>query len=230
MEIKIEYIVALIGAGGTVLAAILGALIAGGYISKMFNRNVLPLFRTYSDERHDAHKLMRRAKESIYFVVSIGDELLKKYEKQMKSYLKRGIELKFLIHEEAKYFELESFINGSLEIDKDGPMDARNETMEKIRILKKDYPGLIEIVEFPLFFSASYIGVDIDAEKSPATNEWPSSSLIQVMLYQYRVPAKDSPITYFTPKANRELFESTAESIIAMWDNAVEREREKNKG
>lgn len=226
MEIKIEYIVALIGAGGTVLAAILGALIAGGYISKMFNRNVLPLFRTYSDERHDAHKLMRRAKESIYFVVSIGDELLKKYEKEMKSYLRRGVKLKFLIHEEAKYFELEDYINGSLEVDKEESIDSRNAAMEKLRLLKKKDSTLVEIRESSLFFSASYIGIDI--EKKQTTDEWPSSSIIQVMLYQYEVQANNCPITYFTPETNRNLFESTAESIIAMWDNAVE--REKNKG
>ncbi|MCH5353759.1 MAG: hypothetical protein J1E06_09875 [Acutalibacter sp.] len=228
MEIKMEYIVALIGAGGTVLAAILGALIASGFVSQMFKRNVLPLFRTYSDKKHDVHRLMRGATENIYFVVSLGDQLLKKYGEKMQSYLERGVKLKFLIHEESKYLELENYINDCPKSDDKKLIDDRNEVLDILRGLKQKYPKLVEIRESSLFFSASYIGIDI--EENLITNERPSSSIIQVMLYQYEVQAKNSPITYFTPKTNRDLFESTAESILKMWNAATKLEMNKKGG
>lgn len=214
-----EYISALIEACGVVLGAVLGALIAGGYISKMFKSNLLPLFQTYSDEKHDVNNLMRKATENLYIVVSIGDRLLDKYENQILSYLKRGVKLKFLIHEKTKFFEMENYINASSQLNENDYIDYRNKALEILRGFKRNYPKLVEIREFPLIFSASYIGVDI--EENLITNEWPSHSMIQVLLYQYNVKTKDSPITYFSPKANRELFRRTAQCILDMWDVAT---------
>lgn len=215
-----EYISALIEACGVVLGAVLGALIAGGYISKMFKSNLLPLFQTYSDEKHDVHRLMRKATENIYIVVSVGDKLLSKYEKRILSYLKRGVKLKFLMHEKAKFLELENYINASSKLDENDYTDYRNKALEILWAFKRNYPELVEIRESSLIFSASYIGIDI--EENLITNEWPSHSMIQVLLYQYHVKPKDSPITYFYPKANRELFRRTAQCIFDMWDAATE--------
>ena len=215
-----KYVPAWIEAFGVVLGPVLGALIAGGYISKMFKRDVLPLFQTYSDEKHDAHKLMRKATENIYIVASIGDRLLEKYERKMRSYLKRGVKLKFLMHEKAKFFELESYIHADTKPDEDSYVKDRTKALETLMGLKRNYPELVEIREFPLIFPASYIGIDI--EENIITNEWPSHSMIQVMLYQYNVKTKDSPITYLSPKTNRKLFQRTAQCILEMWDIAAE--------
>ena len=213
-----DYISATIEACGGIIAAILGALIAGGYISKIFKSDVLPQFHTYSNKSHNAHKIMRKAEENIYFVISIGDRLLKKHEEQMRMYLKKGVKLNFLIHAEAQYYELEKYINAPSKFDINFYQEIRKETLEKLWQLEQGFPKLVEIREFHSFFSASYIAIDI--EEDVATNRWPPHSIIQMMLYQYGVTAEGSPITYFSPKSNYPLFHSTAKCILDMWESA----------
>lgn len=85
-----EYIPSIIQAVAAIISSVLGAFIAAGYISKIFKTNLSPLFRTYSDNRHDAHKIMRTAKNSIYIVAAVGDQFLEKYEKHIEKYLKKA--------------------------------------------------------------------------------------------------------------------------------------------
>lgn len=58
-----EYIPSLIEAIGGIVASVLAAFIAAGYVSKVFNRNIAPLFLTYSDKKHNVGKILRRAKK-----------------------------------------------------------------------------------------------------------------------------------------------------------------------
>lgn len=211
-----EYILALIEACGGILGAVLGALIAGGYISRTFKGNVLPLFRTYADKKHDAHKMMRKAQKNIYIVASIGDQLLEKHEKQIQAYLNKGIELRFLIHNADLHYELEKYIGVHNDFDREYYTQIRSRTIEKLLKLKQDFPNLVKIQEFNLFYTASYIAIDI--EEDIITHKWPAHSMIQVMLYQYGIVAEECPITYFSPKVNQKLFENTAQCILNMWD------------
>lgn len=211
----VEYISSIIEAGGGIVGSVAGAFIAAGYIGKAFKANIAPQFRTYSDEKHDVHKLMRTAKNSIYIVASIGDQLLEKHEKRIWGYLKKSVRLHFLIQKKPQYYELEHYINANNDFTDEHYDLVRNSALEKLKRLQTEFPTQVEIREFPFFLSASYIGIDI--EEDVATNSWLSHAIIQVMLYQYAVPSKMCPITYFSFKDNRELFKSTANCISEMW-------------
>lgn len=210
-----EYISSIIEAGGGIISSVAGAFIAAGYIGKAFKANIAPQFRTYSDEKHDVHKLMRTAKKSIYIVAAIGDQLLEKHEKRISGYLKKGVRLHFLIQKKPQYYELEHYINANNDFTDEHYDFVRNSVLEKLKRLQTEFPTQVQIREFPFFLSASYIGIDI--EEDIATNSWLPNAIIQVMLYQYAVPAQMCPITYFSFKDNRELFKSTANCISEMW-------------
>lgn len=216
---NMEYISSIIEAVGVIIGSCLGALIAAGYIGKAFKSNITPLFRTYSDKSHNAHKIMCKAKNTIHIVAAIGDQLLETHETRILRYLKRGVKLYFLIQETSRYYELEHYINANTLFLDDHYDYVRNSTLAKLKKIQTEFPDLVEIREFPLFLSASYIGIDIDDN---CTNSWPSHATIQVMLYQYAVEAHMCPITYFSYKDNQELFKSTASSILDMWSNGNE--------
>ena len=212
-----EYISSITEAGGGIVGSVASAFIAAGYIGKAFKANIAPQFRTYSDEKHDVHKLMRTAKNNIYIVASIGDQLLEKHEKRISGYLKKGVKVRFLIQKKPQYYELEHYINANQDFTDEHYALVRNSALKKLKRLQMEFPTRVEIREFPFFLSASYIGIDI--EENIATNSWLSNAIIQVMLYQYAVPAQKCPITYFSFKDNRELFKSTANCILEMWSN-----------
>ncbi len=211
-----EYISSIIEASGGIVGSAVGAFIAAGYIGKAFKNNITPQFRTYSDEKHDVHKIMRRAKNSIYIVAAIGDQLLEKQEKRIPEYLKKGIQLRFLIQEKPQYYELEHYINASRDFTDEYYDLVRESALEKLKKIQAAFPTQVEIKEFPFFLPASYIGIDI--EEDIATNSWLPHAIIQVMLYQYAVAAQMCPITYFSFKDNQELFKSTANCILEMWN------------
>lgn len=214
-----EYIPSIIQAVAAIISSVLGAFIAAGYISKIFKTNLSPLFRTYSDNRHDAHKIMRTAKNSIYIVAAVGDQFLEKYEKHIEKYLKKGISIRFLMQTEKQFYELEYYINANNKFDKQYYKQVREKSLNTLKSLKSKFPNQVEIKEFNSFFSASYIGIDI--EQNLATMQFPAHAIIQVMLYQYGVTAKKCPITYFSLNYNQDLFESTANSILEMWNDGT---------
>lgn len=219
-----EYIPSLIEAIGGIVASVLAAFIAAGYVSKAFNRNIAPLFRTYSDKKHDVGKMLRKAKKNIYIVASIADQLLVAQEQQIRANLKKTIKiygkneklkLYVLILGKSQYYELEKYINKNHKLSVEEYTHLRETTLEKFKKIQEDFPEQVEIREFHSFLSASYIGVDIDDEY-PDTRVMPDA-IIQVMLYQYGVTAQSCPITYFSFKENEALFRSTSDSICDMW-------------
>ena len=70
------------------------------------------LIHTYSDMNHDVRKVIRRAKKSVYIVVTIGNHLLEEIEDDLRVCLKKGINVYFLMHNEEKAHELKKYING----------------------------------------------------------------------------------------------------------------------
>lgn len=211
-----EYISSIIEASGAIVASSLSAFIAAGYIGKAFKSNITPQFHTYSDKKHDIHKMLRKAKNNIYIVTSIGDRFLEKYEKRISEYLKKGVQLHFLIQQKTQYYELEHYINANQDFTNEFYDFIRKSVLEKLKKFQTEFPNQVEIKEFPFFLSASYIGIDI--EEDITTNNWLPHSAIQVMLYQYAVATRMCPITYFSFKDNQELFESTANCILEMWN------------
>lgn len=220
----VEYIPSLIEAIGGIIASVLAAFIAAGYVSRAFNRNIAPLFLTYSDKKHDVGKILRKAKRNIYLVASIGDQLLASQEQRIRELLKKTIKvcgkservkLYVLIQGESQYYELEKYINASHKLSDEEYAKLRVTTLEKFKKIKEDFPNQVEIREFHSFLSASYIGIDID-DGVPNTIVMPDA-IIQVMLYQYDVTAQSCPITYLSFKENEALFRSTSHSIYEMW-------------
>ena len=207
----------LIEAIGTIVAAGVGAFIAGDYISKVFKRDIAPKFQKYADKRHDASSIMNKAEESIYIIVSIGDQLLKKHEDDFKSYLKSGVRLKFIIHKEEKYYELEEFINSDVRTKRGFYSQIRRETIDKLRKLKQGHKGLVEIREFDSILTVSYIGVDIEGDG----DKWRRSAMIQLMPYQYKVQTRNNPIIRVTPKENLVHFETAKKCIIDIWKKGM---------
>ncbi len=212
-----EIAASIIQAVGTIVAAI----IAAGYIGRSFEKSLSSLLVTYSDQKHNAHKMMRWAKENIYVVAGVGDQFLEKYKDELEGYLKKGVKLRFLIQAPIQYYEFEQYINSKKKPDYLHYFEVRESTLRMLNRLRTknsgEYADKIEIREFPSFLTASYIGVDI--EKSDFSSKWHPHAVIQVMLYQYNVEARNSPITYFSYKNNKSLFESTADSILEMWND-----------
>lgn len=220
-----EYIPSLIEAFGGIVASVLAAFIAAGYVSKSFNHNIAPLFFTYSDKKHSAGKILRRAKNNIYIVASIGDQLLESQEQKIRQCLKKTIrvcgkteklKLYVLIQGESQYYELENYINANNPLSHNEYAQLRATTLEIFKKIQEDFPNQVEIREFHSFLSASYIGIDI-IDQYPDSKVMPDA-IIQVMLYQYGIAADSCPITYFSFKENEALFKSTSDSICDMWE------------
>ena len=125
----------------------------------------------------------------------------------------------FLMQTKKQYYELEYYINANNEFDKQYYKQVREKSLNTLKNLKSKFSNQVEIKEFNSFFSASYIGIDI--EQDLVTMQFPVHAIIQVMLYQYGVTAEKSPITYFSLNYNQDLFESTANSILEMWNDGT---------
>lgn len=198
---------------GTIVAAGVGAFIAGDYVSKAFKRDISPKFQKYADKDHDVSSIMNKAVESIYIIMSIGDHLLEKHEDDFKSYIKSGVKLNFIVHEAKRYYELEDYINCDVEKRKEFYSQIRKNTLEKLRKLRQGHEKLVEIREFDSILTVSYIGVDIESD----SGKWRRSAMIQLMPYQYRVQTKNNPIIRITPKENIVHFETVKTCITDIW-------------
>ena len=206
----------IIEAGGTIIAAISGAIITGLFARGIVKNDVPALIHTYSDKSHDVRKVIRRAKTSIYIVVTIGNHLLNEIEKDLRASLKKGINVYFLMHNEEKGHELKEYIN-SCEVDIKYTKDKINEVYTILRRLKKGRPsGRIVVKSSSLNFTASYVAIDI--ENAIYGGKIPPHALIQIMLYQYGVQAADSLLDCLSPRKDQEeVFRNTAKCISDMW-------------
>ena len=194
---------------GTVVAALIAALFA----HKIVKDNVSPYFHSYSDITHDLRDITQKAKSDIFIAVAVGDRLLEKYAFELEERLKAGISIRYLLLDVSRFQELEQYMHG-----KNIDVSIHRQVLEILRRWKEKYPTLIDIRIFHDFMSASYIGVDIwpNAANSPVF----PSSVIQTMLYQYRIPAAECPITYLSPKSDMKHYKSTVSCIKTMWRDA----------
>ncbi len=204
-----QIVSAFIQAGGTIIAAICAALFAKSIVKE----SIKPLFKSYSDKSHDLSDLTQNAVNDIFIIVAIGNRLLEKYLSEFESKIKDGIHFRYLLLDMERYKELEIYMNDEL-----SNSDEYVQVLQKLLKLQSDYPNLVEIRTFHGFMSASYIGIDI----CPETENLHilSSSIIQAMLYQYRVQAKNSPITYISPKSDEKCYRSTVSCMKEMWRDA----------
>lgn len=211
----------IIQAGGTIIAAVSGAFVTGMFAKGIVKNDVPVLIHTYSDKNHDVHKVIKRAKKSIYIVVTIGNHLLEEIEDDLRMCLKKGINVYFLMHNEERGHELKEYINGC-ELAIDHTKYRINEAYTILRRLKKDrLSGRIIVKPSSMNFTASYIAVDID--NAIQDGEIPPHALIQIMLYQYGVRSENSFLDCLSPKGSQEeVFRSTAKCISEMWNKGGE--------
>ena len=205
-----EIIAAIISAVGTIAAAFIAVLFAG----KIVKEESRSYFHSYSDKTHNVADIIEKAQSDIFIVVIVGDRFLNKYKKKLEKCLSSGIEVRYLLANKKGFHEQEDYMSGA-DVDEKVYMNV----LKKLNKLKKKYPDLLDVRAFHTFLTASYIGIDI---WPPPPHSTLPNSVIQIMLYQYHVLAENSPITYLSPKADKNHYTSTVDSIKAMWESAEE--------
>lgn len=203
-----EIIAAIIGSCGVIIAAVIAALGA----RKIVKESVNSRFHSYSDKSHDVKSLLAQAQNDVCVVVAIGDKFFEKYKKDLIKLLKKGIRIRYLILEKNKFIEIERYLH-----DEDVDISFRDEVVDGLLEVKKEYKYLFEIRAFHSIMTASYICTDIFLPD----REFITSSGIQIMLYQYKTKPKTSPITFLSPKTDEKEFSTTVQCIKRMWDDAT---------
>lgn len=206
-----EIVSAFIQSGGVIIAAVIAAFFAKNIV----NETVKPLFLSYSDKSQELRNLTQNAVNDIFVIVAIGNRLLDKYLFEFECKLDAGIRFRYLLLDRQRYKELALYMHGEINDDDNAEYVQVLQTLLK---LQAKYPGLVEIRIFHGFMPASYIGIDTCPEM--AKSHILSSSVIQTMLYQYRVPAKNSPITCISPKSDEKCYRSTVSCMKEMWKDA----------
>lgn len=204
-----EIIGALIETCGVVSAALIAAFGAKKIVKDSINTR----FSSYADQSHDVTDLFVRSQNDVFIVAAVGDVFLKKYLGRIKKLLNRGIHIKYLLLTESLLQTLENYI-----CEKDVDISFREGVIDNLKALKEEYKDLFEVREFDSQMTASYICIDILSD--PSSFHFLSSSVIQIMLYQYGVRAEKSPITYISPKNDEKEFRTTVNSIMKMWRDA----------
>ncbi len=209
-----------VGASGSIIAAIIttvgtiiAAIIATKGAKKIVKESMNSRFRTYGDKSHDVTDILAHSQNDVFFAAVIGDKFIKEYFEYIKKLLSRGIKVRYLLLAKDKLKEELCYIHGE-EIN----MDYREDVIRSLNELKLQYRDLFEWREFDLFMTESYVCVDIML--NPPTQKYISSSVIQTMLYQYKTPTKESPITYISPKTDEKEFLTTVQCIKRMWEDS----------
>lgn len=205
---------AVIQAAGTIAAALIAALWA--------NRIVKGIkFHSYSDAPGNIHSVLKKARSDIFIITAVGDNLLKISERTLDRCLRSGIHVRFLLLNLDRFHEVENYLHGKCAKDE----RAFSGVLETLSRLQQKYPDGLEIRLFSGYMTASYIGIDtcLDPRRDPAL----FSPFIQVMLYQYRVRAHDSPIFYYYEKTDKDQYDLTADSMRTMWEDAGVRLRQR---
>lgn len=203
---------ALIQTAGTLIAALITALFA----RKIVSESIRPFFQSYSDKSHDMRDITRKARSDILVVTSVGDKLLEKFESEFQRKLQANMKFRYLFLSGERFDEMEWYLHGQDAKDRTG----HNNVIRTLKRLQEKYPELVEARVFSGFLTASYICADIWPD--PSLGAVLPSSIVQAMLYQYRVHAKDSPITYFSPKMDRTHYDTIVASIKSMWDEGTD--------
>lgn len=200
-------IVSIIGALGTIIAAYVGA----GYVSKTINKTAEAYFFNYSEKGRDLHDVLKKAKNSIVIIANCGDNLLHEYSKKLRTYMKNGVSIKFLLIDYSHFTIMDNY---TAQRNDHTPLEA---SIKELKTLKAEYPSSLNIRVFDSILTSSYIGVDL--EKDPISNSWPKNSILQIMPYHYHVTPKDSPITFLTPKDHVH-FGCIVNCVEDIWNNS----------
>lgn len=201
---------AAIQAIGTIIAALIAAFAARKII-----KDVRPLFHSYSDPSHDLRDITQKAESDVFIVVAMGDRLLEKYQSELERLLQNGIRIRYLLLDVRPFQELELYMHGHPADEK-----AYYDVLSALYTLQRSYPRRFEARLFDDLMPASYIGVDVWPNPLLSPSILPSS-VIQTMIYQYHIPAKDLPITYLSPKTNKQHYKATVSSMKEMWTAAT---------
>lgn len=174
-------------------------------------KNSKPYLQSYAEKKHDAGIIIRNAQSDIFVSTAVGNKFLAKYSTDIEEKLKSGIKVQYMMLDLDRFDEMEEYLHGS---------DAKSKVIhdDALNILKdwkKKYPDLLEARYFHEYMTASYVGVDIGIDlPNPKIQEF---SVLQVMFYQYRTKAKNSPIMYIFPKKDENTYKTIVESVTAMW-------------
>lgn len=205
---KVNIACAVIQVLGSIAAAVIGAFCATKFVSQ----TILPHFHNYKDNRDKSAELIQSATHDIYIVVASGTHLIRHRYQHLKSRLKSGVRIHYLLLDYTRFKEAESFIHAGPRDDKD-LNETYMGTLSKLEALHEANPGMFEFRFFHSFMPVSYIGIDLDV---PSYSD--VSPVIQAMLYQYHVATNLCPATHLTPKENS--YSSTIQSIKDMWNAA----------
>ncbi len=131
-----DIISAIIEASGVIIAAVIAALGARRIVKESINSR----FYSYADRSHSITDLFAQSQSDIYVVAAIGIRLLENYKQYFVKLLKRGIHIRFLVLDESKLKEVDSFIHG-----KDVDPGYRSKVIGELIELKKEYGNLFEV-------------------------------------------------------------------------------------
>lgn len=192
-----------------IIAAVLGFIFVSRIVKMIKRKNALRSF-VYIGRKHNAHKIMKRAKRSIYIIAPIGDIFLPEHGKRLRAYLRRGVKIFYLLQTNQRNEELEKISDIYIR------NNTSHATLAKLYQLRADYPDLFEVKESRLLLTASYIGVDIDQDIEKS--EFFMDSTIQVTLHPYMLSHEGSPASLFSPILSVEHHKKMAKYILDMWD------------
>lgn len=179
-------------------------------------KNLKPTLQTYSEKNHDAGTIIRNAQNDIFVSTAVGNKFLAKYADDIEEKLKAGVKVQYMMLGLDRFHEMEEYLHGS----DSKPEQIHQDALYILKGWKKKYPSLLTAKYFHEYMTASYVGVDIGVElTNPKIQD---SSVLQVMHYQFRTKAKNSPIQYIFPRKDEKFYVSTVESVIAMWRNGDE--------
>lgn len=208
-----QIISAIIGCGGALGAA----GIAAGAAVRIEKKLIPKKIETFSDKFHNVMKIIDRAKDSIYIVAQIGDNFWDLYKENIEKLMdaNKNLRVNCLVLDKEKYKELQEFTHENKSEEEYKVKYER--TMNKLKKLQENQDRFI-LKQFHQIMTASYIAVDIEIPE--VKDKWAPSSAIQIMMYQYDLPACDSLIVTINPAIGTDKYEKTVKSIIEMWNSA----------
>lgn len=198
----------IIEASGTIIAAVVAALIAKGIVKK----DIQPFIQSYS--YHNLLELIEKAQYNIVIITAVGDNLMHKFEDDIEARLKEGVQVRYLLLDPEQYEKMEAYMHGSLAKSE----NVHTDTVKKLQRLTNEYGSRFQFRTSSIPMSASYIGIDLPFDLG--TSSVSPDSMIQVMQYQYMTSAKDCPVTYLSLKRDRKIFNNTVSSMQKMWQEA----------
>lgn len=197
---------AVIQAAGTVFAAYITVNKAGKIVKKSMDS----YFHSYTDKSFHRRNVLEGAKSDIFIATGIGNNFIEHYGDEIERKLRSGLHVRYMLLDQSRFNEMEWYLHGDFAKDS----SIHRAMRENLKALQEKYPSLFELRFFHGYMTVSYICADI----------WPNmvqnSGLIQIMLYQFNVRPKHSPIMYIDPRANEKGFITTVNSIKDMWQKS----------